>query len=162
MDTTTTLLTGADVFKVLIGVSIGLIPALVLRYLDRKKIWNEQQEVSARTKLTLVNTRSVELRDDLAIGESVGEMLTTLIETGETIRDLQQQLFEFKGRTLRAEADAQAAQMFVEQLNAAAKLTTCEHHPNGVKLSNYAPQQLRKAMQVSEEEGEDSKPGDYH
>lgn len=162
MDTTTTLLTGADVFKVLIGVSIGLIPALVLRYLDRKKIWNEQQEVSARTKLTLVNTRSVELRDDLAIGESVGEMLTTLIETGETIRDLQQQVFDLRGRMMRAEADAQAAQMFVEQLNAAAKLTTCEHHPNGVKLSDYAPQQLKKAMQVSEEEGEDLKTDDYH
>lgn len=162
MDTTTTLLTGADVFKVLIGVSIGLIPTLIVRYLDRKKIWNEQQELTARTQLTLVNTRSTELRDDLAIGESVGEMLTTLIETGETIRDLNQQLFELKGRTMRAEADAQAAQMFVEQLNAAAKLTTCEHHPHGVRLSDYAPQQLKKAMRESEEEGEDLKTDDYH
>lgn len=96
MDTPTTLLTGADVFKVLIGVSIGLIPTLVTRWLDSNKTRNEQQEIKARTELAIVNTRSVELRDDLAIGESVGDMLATLMQAGETISKQQRRIFELE------------------------------------------------------------------
>lgn len=139
MDTPTTLLTGADVFKVLIGVSIGLIPTLITRWLDRKKSFIEVREAETRTDLNIISARSTELRDDIATGEGVGRMLGNLIETGDQLYELQQQVFELKGRTLRAEADAQTAQLFVEQLHAAAKL-------KGVHLADYTPGQLKQAM----------------
>jgi hypothetical protein len=49
---------------------------------------------------------------------------------------------DLERRLAQAEADARAAEMFTGQLHAAAKLTTCEHYPTGVKLSDYTPQQL--------------------
>lgn len=80
---------------------------------------------------------SLRLRDELATGEGVGKMLNTLIEAGDQLREMQR-------RVIQAEADAQAAQLFVEQLNMAAKLTVCNHHPYGVRLSDYTPQQLNQ------------------
>lgn len=147
MDTPNTLLTGADVFKVLIGVSIGLIPTLVTRWLDRKKSFVEVREAETRADLNIASTRSTELRDDLATGEGVGRMLESLINTGDQLYDLQQQLFEWKGRTLRAEADADVARLFVEQLHAAAKL-------KGVHLADFTPEQLKRAKDHSYKESD--------
>lgn len=96
MDTTSISSSWATVFSFIGGVSTVLIPLLVIRYLDRKKRWIEEREAAARTELALVNTRSVELRDDLAIGEGVGDMLTTLMQAGETISKQQRRIFELE------------------------------------------------------------------
>lgn len=146
MDTALTFPTWANVFTFFSGVSIVLIPLLITRWLDRKKSFVEVRETETRAELNIVSARSTELRDDLATGEGVGRMLGNLIEAGDQLSELQQQVFELRGRVMRAEADAQAAQLFVEQLTAAAKLAMCEHHPHGVRLSDYMPQQLKDAM----------------
>lgn len=144
MDAATNTLTWGQVFTYLIGVSTGLIPSLVSHYLNRKKSVIEVHETETRAELNAANVRSLVVRDDLATGEGVGRMLGNLIEAGDQLSELQQQVFELRGRVLRAEADAQAAQLFVEQLNAAAKLA-------GVHLSDYLPEQLKEAMERGSE-----------
>lgn len=136
MDTPLTFPTWANVFSFISGNATVVIPLLVIRWLDSKKTRTEIHQTESQTQLNQVTVRSVELHDDLAIGESVGDMLGSLIHAGNQLGDLQQQVFDLKARTLRAEADAQAAQLFVEQLNMAAKL-------KGVNLSDFTPQQLR-------------------
>jgi hypothetical protein len=115
---------------------ITLIPEIYRRYANSKKTRLENDETQMRTGKTAAETQSMRLRDDLAVSEQVGQMLSTLIQTGDELRDLQR-------RAIQAEADAQVAQLFVDQLNAAAKLAVCEHHPHGVRLSDYTPHQLK-------------------
>jgi hypothetical protein len=129
--------TWSQLIYLLTGILIGLIPEIYRTYRDRKKSYLEASEAEARIEKTTAEVTSLRLHDDLATGEGVGRMLTTLIEAGDQLRDLQR-------RATQAEADAQMAQMFVDQLNAAGRLAVCEHHPNGVRLSDYAPQQLKK------------------
>lgn len=127
--------TWSQLIYLLAGVLIGLIPEFYRAYHSKQKTLLEAAEVEVRIEKTDAETASLRLRDDLATGEGVGRMLTTLMEAGDELRDLQK-------RAIQAEADAQVAQLFVDQLNAAAKLAVCEHHPHGVRLSDYTPQQL--------------------
>lgn len=127
--------TWSQLTHLLIGILIGLIPELYRTYRDRKKSYLEVTEAEVRVEKTTAEVTSLRLRDDLATGEGVGRMLTTLIDAGDQLRELQK-------RATQAEMDAQMAQMFVDQLNAAAKLAVCEHHPHGVRLSDYTPHQL--------------------
>lgn len=138
MDTPLTFPTWANVFTFVSGILSTVIVLLVKSWLDSKKTVSEIHHTQSQTQLTQVQIRSTELRDDLATGEGVGRMLGNLIEAGDQLSDLQQQVFELKGRTLRAEADADMAQLFIEQLHAAAKL-------KGVHLADFTPDQLKRA-----------------
>lgn len=130
-----------ELIFLLLGTLILLIPESVRRYRDRKKSHLEDTEAEARVERTHAEVVSLRLRDDLATGEGVGKMLNTLIEAGDQLRDMQR-------RVIQAEADAQAAQLFVEQINMAAKLTVCEHHPAGIRLADFTPQQLNRLKQT--------------
>lgn len=85
----------------LFGIFIGLIPTLVNRWLDRKKSSLDNTETSARTRLAEANAQSVAVRDGIATGEGVSKMLTTLIDAGETIKELQDRVFELEQEAIR-------------------------------------------------------------
>jgi hypothetical protein len=86
----------ADLLKTLAGTVIGLIPFAVQTYRNRKKSAIEDAEALARTDLTKVNTRSAELRDLIAAGDQVNKFLTALIQSGDTIHDLQMKVFQLE------------------------------------------------------------------
>lgn len=72
------------------------IPSYITLYRNWKKSRIEEREAEARTRLTQETTHSIRLRDDLAIGENVGKMLTSMIETGESLSQLQRRMFEME------------------------------------------------------------------
>jgi hypothetical protein len=90
-----------EVRILIFGVVIGLIPQLITRWLDRKKSSLDHSETSARTKLAEANAQSVAIRDGIATGEGVSKMLTTLIDAGDTIRQLQDRVFDLEQENLR-------------------------------------------------------------
>jgi hypothetical protein len=92
--------TWAEVFRLLIATSIGLIPFLVTTYRNRKKSDLENKEMEARAELARVNARSTEFRDNLAAGEGVGKLLSALIEAGDTIHELQGKNFRLEQEKL--------------------------------------------------------------
>lgn len=90
----------ADILKTFAGTLIGLIPYVVTTYRNRKKSDLENAEVEARTQLARVNARSLTIRDDLAAGEGVGKLLTSLIDAGDTIHELQIKNFQLEQEKL--------------------------------------------------------------
>lgn len=72
------------------------IPSYVILYRNWKKSRIEERESEARTHLTLESVSSMRLRDDLAAGEGIGKMLTSMIETGENLTLLQRRIFELE------------------------------------------------------------------
>lgn len=86
----------AEARILLFGIVIGLIPQLITRWLDRKKSFLDNTETNARTKLAEANAQSVAIRDGIATGEGVSKMLTTLIDAGDTIKELQARVFELE------------------------------------------------------------------
>lgn len=82
------------------GILIGLIPSLVNRWLDRKKTSIEHKEAEARTDLHRVTVDSVVIRDSIATGEGVSKMLATLIDAGDTIKQLQDRVFQLEQEAL--------------------------------------------------------------
>lgn len=90
----------ADLLKTFAGTLIGLIPYFVTTYRNRKKSAIEDAEALARTKLAEANARSVEMRDVMAASESMNKMLTSLLESGDTIHDLQKKIFDLEQEKL--------------------------------------------------------------
>lgn len=86
----------AEARFLLFGAIIGLIPQLIIRWLDRKKSFLDNTETSARAKLAEANAQSVAIRDGIATGEGVSKMLSTLIDAGDTIKELQGRVFELE------------------------------------------------------------------
>lgn len=86
----------ADLLKTLAGTVIGLIPYLVTTYRNRKKSAIEDAEALARTRLAEASARSVEMRDVMAASESMNKMLTSLLESGDTIHELQKKIFDLE------------------------------------------------------------------
>lgn len=72
------------------------IPSYIILYRNWQKSRIEEREVEARTHLTLESVSSLRLRDDLAAGEGIGKMLTSMIETGESLTLLQRRIFELE------------------------------------------------------------------
>lgn len=72
------------------------IPSYVILYRNWKKSRIDEREAEARTHLTLESVSSLRLRDDLAAGEGIGKMLTSMIETGENLTLLQRRIFELE------------------------------------------------------------------
>lgn len=91
----------SDVRLLILGIAIGLIPTLVSRWLDRKKSFLDNTETSARTRLAEANAQSLAVRDGIATGEGVSKMLATLIDAGDTIKGLQDRVFELEQENIR-------------------------------------------------------------
>lgn len=72
------------------------IPSYLTLYRNWKKSRIDERETEARTHLTLESVSSMRLRDDLAAGEGIGKMLTSMIETGENLTLLQRRIFELE------------------------------------------------------------------
>lgn len=88
-------LTLREVLAFLSGLAIA-IPSYISLYRNWKRSRIEEREVEARTHLTLESATSLRLRDDLAAGEGVGRMLSSLIETGEKLTKMQEQMYEMQ------------------------------------------------------------------
>lgn len=79
-----------------LGGLVIAIPSWVSVYRNWKKSRIEDDETEARTALARESVHSVRIRDSIAAGEGVGKMLASLIETGETLGELQQKIFDLE------------------------------------------------------------------
>lgn len=93
---TPSFLTWTSLLQTLIGTVIGLIPYLVTVYRDRKKSAIENEEAIARTDLARTNIRSAEFRDFVTVSEGAGKLLSSLIQSGDTIHELQKKIFDLE------------------------------------------------------------------
>lgn len=94
--------------------------------------WLNRKKPAAELHLTEETAAEIKVRAHSTAGDALARMMDRLDVAQATIDKLRE-------RAMKAEADAQTAQMFVDQLNAAAKL-------KGVRLSDYTPTQLKQAM----------------
>lgn len=92
--------TWSEARLLIFGVLIGLIPTLINRWLDRKKSAIEEAEAEARTDLTRTGIRSAEFRDFVTVSEGAGKLLSSLIQSGDTIHELQKKIFELEQEKL--------------------------------------------------------------
>lgn len=116
----------------------GLIVRFVTLYQNRHRPVAELHKTDAETTEITVRTSS-------NAGDAMMRMMDRLDVAQQNIDRLRIERDSWRVEALNAKDDAKTAQMFVDQLNAAARLTVCEHHPAGVKLSDYTPQQLNKS-----------------
>lgn len=86
-------LTLREVLAFLSGLAIA-IPSWVSIYRNYKKARIEDEEAKARTELALKSAESIQVRDSLATGESVGKMLTSLMQVGERFGEVQERIFQ--------------------------------------------------------------------
>lgn len=96
MQTSPFSLTWSGLLQALAGTLIGLIPYAVQTYRNRKRSDIEDAETQARTDLTRVNIRSAEFRDFAAMSEGAEKLLTALINSGDTIHELQKKIFDLE------------------------------------------------------------------
>lgn len=92
--------TWSEARLLIFGILLGLIPTLVNRWLDRKKSAIEEAEAEARTDLARTNIRSAEFRDFAVVSEGAEKLLSALIQSGDTIHDLQKKIFELEQEKL--------------------------------------------------------------
>lgn len=104
--------------------------------------WLNRKKPAAEITLTQATASEVSVRAGSSAGDAVMRMMDRLDAAQVTIDRLRSERDDWRVKAMNAEADGQTAQLFVDQLNAAAKLTICEHHPHGVRLSDYLPRQL--------------------
>lgn len=97
---TPSFLTWSNLLQTLTGTLIGLIPYLVTVYRDRKKSAIENAEAIARTDLARTNIRSAEFRDFVTVSEGAGKLLSSLIQSGDTIHELQKKIFDLEQEKL--------------------------------------------------------------
>lgn len=97
---TPSFLTWSSLLQTLTGTLIGLIPYLVTVYRDRKKSAIENEEAIARTDLARTNIRSAEFRDFVTVSEGAGKLLSSLIQSGDTIHELQKKIFDLEQEKL--------------------------------------------------------------
>lgn len=97
---TSSILTWTGLLQTLLGTLIGLIPYLVTVYRDREKSAIENEEAMVRTDLTRTNIRSAEFRDFVAVSEGAGKLLSSLIQSGDTIHELQKKIFDLEQEKL--------------------------------------------------------------
>lgn len=104
--------------------------------------WIKRKRSPAEERKTDAEARAIDATTQQNLLQSAADALTKAYRAQDVADHWQRKAEDWERRAVQAEADAKAAEMFVGQLNAAAKLTTCEHHPSGVKLSDYMPRQL--------------------
>lgn len=106
--------------------------------------WFKKRRSPAEEAKTNAETRSINTATDLSLVNAACEVLAKAGQVIDKCNHWQRKAEELERRLVQAEADSAAAQLFTEQLKAAGKLLVCEHHPDGVKLSDYTPQQLNR------------------
>lgn len=127
----------AGVLWLLLASSLGWSGAELRSWLARRK-----REPVELAKIS-AETRQITISTDVSLMTVATEALTKALHMQDRVNLLEYQIDGLKQELANADARADAAEMFVEQLNAAAKLTVCEHYPAGVRLRDYTPQQLR-------------------
>jgi hypothetical protein len=118
------------------GVAGGLIVRIYITWLNRKK-------PAAEVQLTTATATEVSVRAGSSAGDAVMRMMDRLDTAQITIDRLRSERDDWRAKAMNAEDEAKTARMFTDQINMAAKLTTCEHHPDGVRLSAFTPTQLK-------------------
>lgn len=120
--------------------------------------WLNRRKPAAEVHVTQATAAEITLRASSSASDSVMRMMDRLDAAQLTIDRLRCERDEWRSRALdegeradKADADAQTAQLFVDQLNAAAKLTVCRHHPTGVRLSDFSPRQLNQSLESKED-----------
>lgn len=111
--------------------------------------WLNRKKPAAEIHLTQATATEVTVRAGSSAGDAVMRMMDRLDAAQFTIDRLRGERDSWRFDAMeaqelagKAESDAKAAQLFVNQLNAAARLSTCEHYPEGVRLADYTPRQL--------------------
>lgn len=134
----------SSAFPQWIQTALGWVAPIVAGGAIHKLIttWLNRHKPAAEVHVTEATAAEIIVRAGSSAGDSVMRMMDRLDIAQLTIDRLRTERDEWRMKTLRAEADSQAAQLFTDQLNAAARLTVCEHHPTGVRLSDYLPSQL--------------------
>jgi hypothetical protein len=112
--------------------------------------WLNRNKPAAEIHVTEATATEITVRASSSASEAVMRMMDRLnTAQGEIDRlrterdDWRLQALGAKELAANAVDDAKAAQMFTDQLNAAARLTICEHYPEGVRLKNFTPEQLK-------------------
>jgi Tfp pilus assembly major pilin PilA len=111
--------------------------------------WLNRNKPAAEIEVSQATAAEITVRASSSASEAVMRMMDRLNTAQGEIDRLRTERDDWRSQALEAKAlaenavdDAKTARMFTDQLNAAAKLTICEHYPNGVRLSDYTPRQL--------------------
>lgn len=137
---TSSFLTWTSLLQTLIGTAIGLIPYLVTVYHNRKKSAIENAEAEARTDLARTNIRSAEFRDFVTVSEGAGKLLSSLIQSGDTIHELQKKIFELEQEKLGD-----------DMLRLDLKKATALLAYNNVRFSEAEHTEVRRMVQILDE-----------
>lgn len=112
--------------------------------------WLNRNKPAAEIHVTEATATEITVRASSSASDAIMRMmdrLTTAQVEMDRLRterdDWRVRAMEAESEKLRADDDARAAHMFTDQLNAAARLTVCEHYPEGVRLKNFTPEQLK-------------------
>lgn len=105
-------------------------------------VWLNRRKPAAEIHVTEATATEITVRASSTAGDAVMRMMDRLDSAQLTIDRLRGERDDWRMEALKAKDDADTARMFTDQLNAAARLVICEHHPQGVRLSNFTPQQL--------------------
>ena len=122
-----------QILGLLLASSLGWVGGWLTR---RKREPAEIAKINAEARQISVNT-------DVSLMQAATEALTKALHLHDRCNLLEGQIEDLKREVAQERSRADTAEMFTDQLNAAAKLTTCEHHPSGVRLANYTPRQLK-------------------
>jgi hypothetical protein len=133
-------LTWSGLLQALAGTLIGLIPYAVQTYRNRKRSDIEDAETQARTDLTRVNIRGAEFRDFAAMSEGAEKLLTALINSGDTIHELQKKIFDL-------EQDKLGEDMLRLDLKKATALLAY----NNIRFSEAEHAEVRRLVQMLDE-----------
>lgn len=137
---TSSFLTWTALLQTLAGTLIGLIPYLLKVYSERKKSAIENDEALARTDLTRSNIRSAEFRDFVAVSEGAGKLLSSLIQSGDTIHELQKKIFDLEQEKLGD-----------DMLRLDLKKATALLAYNNVRFSEAEHAEVRRMVQILDE-----------
>jgi len=139
----------------LVAIVITVVTTLSVERHKRRREPSEVSKIDAEKNQVIVSTTLApqelaleaikELREfsDLAEKRRVASAAreeTLVDQRNEWRRKFEQLEFDSNRRLIKAEADAQAAIMFMEQLHAAANL-------KGVRLADYTPKQLKDEIE---------------
>lgn len=114
-----------QVLSLVLASSLGWIGGWITR---RKREPAEIAKLSAETRQISINT-------DVSLIQAATAALTKAERLQDERDHWERKANDLQMKVIQAEADARAAEMFVDQLHAAAKLA-------GVRLRDYSPQQL--------------------
>ena len=137
---TPSFLTWTSLLQTLTGTLIWLIHYLVTVYNNRKKSAIENAEAEARTDLARTNIRSAEFRDFVTVSEGAGKLLSSLIQSGDTIHELQKKVFDLEQEKLGD-----------DMLRLDLKKATALLVYNNVRFSEAEHPEVRRMIQALEE-----------